>query len=583
MRMAKFSRASAAFVAAAMLATACSSDDPETPDETTTDSEDPGALPGEGYDWSDVRRRQAVSMAIDRQAITDVIFNGARVPADDWWPQVFAGYRGGCESLSYNPEMAKQLWDEAGGNAGPITFWFNSGSGHEEWIEAIANQLQQNLGVEEVAFEGAEFADYLDKLDAAEVDGPFRLGWGMDYPSPGNFLAVLHGTEGGFNRTGYSNPAFDEAAAAGDALPLEEAIPFYQQAADILCEDVPFSPIFFTSLNAVWSEGVDNVEFDAFQRLNLQKVTDTDGDGEISVYVCEPQARLTGVDNNDSCGNEVLNALFTGLVELDKESGELVNAVASSIETTDDGTTWEITLEEGWTFHDGTPVTAQDFVNAWNYGSFAPNASKNSYYYGIPSFGGYGDLQCGSREATQEDVDAEAATEVGEEIVDCETNPPPSTELSGLVVNDDLSFTVTLDAPFAQFPLLLLHGSFYPLPQSFFDAEDKTAWGDDPIGNGPFQMAEPWIHDVAINTTAYDAYAGTKPSFDTLTFTIYSEDTTGYNDLRAGNLDIMDTVPTAELGTYRDEFAGRFIEEGTGAFNYLGFPIDLDLVAEWAN
>lgn len=566
MRMAKISRASAAFIAAALLASACSSD-PETPgtgDPTASDSEPVAAS---DYDWTDVRRRQAVSMAIDRAAITEAVFNGARVPADDWWPQVFAGYReGACETLQYNPERAKELWDEAGGNAGTLTFWFNSGSGHEEWVEAISNQLKANLGVEEVAFQSLEFADYLDKLDAAEVNGPFRLGWGMDYPSPGNFLAVLHGTAGGFNRTGYSNPAFDEAAAAGDALSLEEAIPFYQAAGDILCEDVPFTPIFFTSLNGVWGEGVGNVEFDAFQRLNLQKVTDENGDGEISVYVCEPQAQLSGPDNNDSCGNEVLNALFTGLVELDKTSGELVNAVAASIETTDDGSTWEIALNDGWTFHDGTPVTASSFVDAWNYGAYGPNATKNSYYYSIPGFKGFADTQ-----------ETPGATEEDDPI------PPVAETIAGLTVVDDLHFTVELDAPFAQFPLLVLHGSFYPLPESFFAAEDKVAWGDNPVGNGPFKMNGAWEHDVAINTVAYDAFAGTKPSFDTLTFKIYSEDTTGYNDVRGGALDIMDTVPTAELASYRDEFAGRFAEEGTGSFNYLGFPIDLELVASWAH
>ncbi|MFT5223638.1 MAG: ABC-type oligopeptide transport system substrate-binding subunit, partial [Glaciecola sp.] len=385
MRMAKFSRVSAALLAGALVATACSSD----PDETTTDpsssdSETSTPVADSEYDWSDVRRRQAVSMAIDRQLIVDVIFNGTQTAADDFWPATFAGYRGGCENMEFNPERAKQLWDEAGGDAGPLTMWFNSGAGHEDWVEAAANMLKENLGIADVQFQSLEFADYLDKMDNAEVNGPFRLGWGMDYPSPGNFLAVLHGTAGGYNRTGYANPAFDELAAKGDALALADAIPFYQQASDILCEDMPFAPMRFGALQGVWGEGVSDVAFDAFDRLELGALTDANDDGEISMYICEPQAQLAGPINNDSCGNEVLNALFTGLVTLDSESGEVNNAVASSFESPDGGTTWNVALNDGWTFHDGSPVTASSFVDAWNWGAYGPNGAKNSYYYGIP-------------------------------------------------------------------------------------------------------------------------------------------------------------------------------------------------------
>ncbi len=561
MRMSKFSRTSAAVLSAALLATACSSDDPTTTDDGTDveapETDGPTAS-GDGYDWSDVNRRLAISMAIDRQEIVDVIFNGTQLAADNFWPATFAG-EASCENMAFNPEKAKQLWDEAGGDAGPITMWFNSGAGHEDWVEAAANMLKTNLGVADVQFQSMEFADYLDKMDNAEVDGPFRLGWGMDYPSPGNFLAVLHGTEGGYNRTGYSNPAFDEVAAAGDALPLAEALPFYEQAADILCADMPIAPMRFGALQGVWSENVAGVQFDAFDRLILNSLEDVDGDGEISMYVCEPQAQLAGPINNDSCGNEVLNALFTGLVSLDRESGELVNEVAESIETSDDGTNWTVKLKEGWTFHDGTAVTASSFVDAWNWGAYGPNGAKNSYYYSIPQFAGYSDLQ----------AEEEGAT-------------PAAAELSGLTVVSDNEFTIELDAPFAQLPLLFLHGSFSPLPKAFFDGEPE-AFGENPIGNGPFKMSAPWEHDVQIATEAFADYKGAKPSFSKMTFKIFSEVDTAYNELRANGLDIMDTVPAAELANYQDEFAGRFVSQSNTVLQYLGFPIDLELVSEWSS
>jgi oligopeptide transport system substrate-binding protein len=48
----------------------------------------------------------------------------------------------------------------------------------------------------------------------------------------------------------------------------------------------------------------------------------------------------------------------------------------------EDQVTWTVTLEEGWTFHDGTPVTAESFVDAWNWTACSPNAQAASYFFG---------------------------------------------------------------------------------------------------------------------------------------------------------------------------------------------------------
>jgi oligopeptide transport system substrate-binding protein len=566
MRSTKLRRTLGAFAVAALAATACSGGGGTTEEPTDTGTEtgtETGtAAPSGDYDWADVNRRRAVSMAINREEIATVIFNGARAPGDYWWPPTFPGYEGGsCANLEYNPEEAKTLWDEAGGDAGPITLWFNSGAGHDEWIEAVSNMLKDNLGVADVQFQSLEFADYLTKLDNAEIDGPFRLGWLMDYPSPENFLRPLHGTAGSSNHTGYSNPEFDDLVSQGDqAGDLEAGVPFYQQAADLLCEDVPFAPMFFGLLQGVYSENVDNVAFDAFQALEVTEVTDVDGDGIVSMYVCEPQNGLFGQMANETCGSEVVKALFTGLYSFDKESGELIfNGVGESIES-DDDQVWTITLKDGWTFHDGTAVTAQSFADAWNWAAYGPNAAQNNYFFS--GMEGYDALNPSP---------AEGETEAPE---------PETDQLSGLEVVDDLTLQVTLSAPFAQFPLQLLYNAFNPLPEAFFDM-GPDEFGEAPIGNGPFMIEGTWEHDVQIVTTAYDGYAGDAPQVDGITYKIYSQDTTGYNDVRSGALDIIDTIPTAEIPAAQSEFGDRYFEEATSSFNYLGFPIDLELAASW--
>ena len=168
-----------------------------------------------------------------------------------------------------------------------------------------------------------------------------------------------------------------------------------------------------------------------------------------------------------------------------KTGGVVYTGVADSI-TSEDSTTWTVILEDGWTFHGGIPVTAQSFVDAWNYTAYSPNGQAASHFFA--NVAGYEDLQ--------------APTDDAGELI----GEPAAKEMSGLAVVDDLTFTVTLGAPFAQWPVTIGYSAFYPLPESF--VEDPEAAGEQPVGNGPFQADEPFEPGVDITLTRYDEYAG---------------------------------------------------------------------------
>ncbi len=229
--------------------------------------------------FSDPNLRKAFSMAVDRQAIVDAIRIGD-APADAFVSPVVAGYReGACgEACTFDPEEAKRLFDEAGGYDGTLTLWFNSGAGHEEWMEAVANQLRENLGIQDVEFESLDFAQYLPRLQEQDITGPYRLGWVMDYPSPQNYLENLLYTDASSNYTGWSNEEFDSLIDQGNAAgSIEEGIEFYNQAEDILAEEVPNMPMFFDQLSAAHSENVTNVQFDAQENLDYVAIEVTEG------------------------------------------------------------------------------------------------------------------------------------------------------------------------------------------------------------------------------------------------------------------------------------------------------------------
>jgi ABC-type oligopeptide transport system substrate-binding subunit len=271
--------------------------------------------------------------------------------------------------------------------------------------------------------------------------------------------------------------------------------------------------------------------------------------GTFSVHIGEPE-HLIPQNTNESEGSEVLNALFTGLVTYDQKTTDVQlgdnapNAHAQSI-TSDDQTNWTIKLKPGWTFHNGEPVDAASYVRAWNAGALSTNAYGNSYFF--ENIVGYGDLQ--------------AAKEGAE---------PKAKELSGLKVVDDTTFTVQLNAPFSQFPLTVGYNAFFPLPKSY--EADPKAYEEQPVGNGPFQMDGPWAHNQSIKVKRFANYKGTAAKADAVEFKIYSEINTAFNDLLAGNLDIMDDIPPEQLATAKKQFGDRYLERSSSSFTYIGFP-----------
>ncbi|MFE7562404.1 ABC transporter substrate-binding protein [Kitasatospora sp. NPDC057500] len=270
------------------------------------------------------------------------------------------------------------------------------------------------------------------------------------------------------------------------------------------------------------------------------------GGGTIAVQLGEPQHGLIPQNTAESEGAEVLNALFAGLVEYDNKTNEPKLRVAESIESPD-SKVWTIKLKDGYTFHNGEKVTAQSFVDAWNWGANQDNAAE-----GLPFFA---------------KIDGSADLAPGKD------KKPATDKLKGLTVVDDKTFTVTLTNPFSQFKTMLGYNAFYPLPKAFF--QDKKSFEEAPIGNGPFQMDGKWEHNQQIKVKRYDNFpaADGKAKLQGVTFKIYDKLETAYNDLRADNIQATDKLPISAMGTVKGEFGDRYIYKPESGVGYIGFPI----------
>lgn len=226
--------------------------------------------------FKDKRIRQALSMSIDRKGIIDAVFDGRFTPAQGFVAPTFNGYRPVCSQYcTQDAAKAKQLLAEAGGwKGGKLTLWANAGAGHEKWLQAVGDQIKAALGIDYEIKANLQFPEYLATADAKKFTGPFRLGWGPDYPVMETYLKPLYGTGASSNNSTYANPEFDKLMAEGDAAPDEAAaIKKYQEAEDLVAEDLPVIPMWFSKVAALYGENVDTFVWNKISDAEYGKIT----------------------------------------------------------------------------------------------------------------------------------------------------------------------------------------------------------------------------------------------------------------------------------------------------------------------
>jgi oligopeptide transport system substrate-binding protein len=215
--------------------------------------------------FDEVKVRQAISMAIDRELIIEQVLNGlAERSTDIPTPPIPGSRDDACDYCEHDPEQAKQLLEESGVDPSGTTiqYYFNADAGHDAWVEAAARQVQETLGFD-YKLNSTEWAQYLELLDAQDFKGPFRLGWSLDYPSPENYLRPIVGTGGDSNYTGYSNTELDNLIEQGDqADSVEESYEFYHQAGDIALEEMPILPMWSGVTAIAASDEITDVRYD---------------------------------------------------------------------------------------------------------------------------------------------------------------------------------------------------------------------------------------------------------------------------------------------------------------------------------
>lgn len=214
-------------------------------------------------------RRQALSYAINREEIAKVVFNGTRQPAKGYAPPVIEGFKAdipGNEVLTYDPTKAKDLWAQAEkikpyDGSKPLQIASNTDGGNKEWVDAVANNFKNNLGIQAEIQPFAKFAEVLNLRKSQTLPGLTRAGWQGDYPSLYNFLGPVWATGASSNYEKYSNPDFDKLLKEGlAAKSTQEASDKFNQAQEVLFKDLPGLPLWDQNKPIVWSNHVVKAE-----------------------------------------------------------------------------------------------------------------------------------------------------------------------------------------------------------------------------------------------------------------------------------------------------------------------------------
>jgi len=200
--------------------------------------------------FTDVRLRKALSYALDRNVVTDMLLGQGQKPAYFLTPEITANFDPvmpayGKLTQKERIAEAKKLLAEAGyGKDNPLSFslLYNTSENHKKIAAAVQSMWKKELGVD-VTLENQEWKTYLDTKDQGNFDVA-RAAWCGDYNEASTFLTLM---ESGNMTAGhhYANDAYDAIIdSALKSTSEEERSKIYLEAEAKLTKDMPIIPVY---------------------------------------------------------------------------------------------------------------------------------------------------------------------------------------------------------------------------------------------------------------------------------------------------------------------------------------------------
>ncbi|ACV09575.1 ABC transporter substrate-binding protein [Jonesia denitrificans] len=197
----------------------------------------------------------------------------------------------------------------------------------------------------------------------------------------------------------------------------------------------------------------------------------------------EPTSLQRNVGGSSGISETTTRNVYEGLTSID-DSGEVINTLARDVEVSDDGLTYTFTLQDGVTFHDGTPLTSKDA--AWSVSEIISETSQAARA---------NDLRV----------------------------------ITDIATPDDATLVLTLDRPTQSLLFFLA---------SVTIVKDGDTENTSDNGTGPYQLEE-WVQGSHMTLVRNDSYWGEPAQADEVTFQFYEDETAMNNALLTGQLDLV--------------------------------------------
>lgn len=271
------------------------------------------------------------------------------------------------------------------------------------------------------------------------------------------------------------------------------------------------------------------------------------GDQVLSVCLASEPASLDPALNSAVDGATMINHLFSGLAKWGQDASgnlelqpdcaeELVEGVVN-----DDGTvTYTYTLKDGLTWSDGQPVTAGDFVFAWNRAISPETAADYGYMFEV--------------------VDGYADGKLNVNAV------------------DDKTLEVTLANTVAYWNELLAFPTYMPVRE---DVVSNEAWATDPstfVNNGAYTMTG-WEHNSVITLTKRDDYYNAaNVTMNEINFYLSDDANNQLANFENGDWQFIDDVPTNEIASLKDKYPDEFVTAGQLGTYYVCWNVNENIL-----
>ncbi len=327
----------------------------------------------------------------------------------------------------------------------------------------------------------------------------------------------------------------------------EKRTELYHKAEDLLMSTGTIVPLYYYTDIYMKKENVDGFfgtpsGFKSFKYATVGGKTDN-----INICLASEPDTIDPAKNSSVDGATIILHTFAGLVGYN-EKGEFVADLATELpkpKTVDGGVTYTFTIKDGAKWTNGDPVTAEDFIYAWNRAAFGEDGLEFDYGYLFEIVSGY---------------------------------DKGALDLVASADGKQLTVKLPVDVPY--FFELCAFPTFMPVNKKAVEA-DKAGWATDPatyVCNGPYKV-ESWDHNSKIVLVKNPDYVGAADvKMEKITNYLSDDDTNILASFKSGAYDFIDSVPNDEIPNLKQSNPKEFFVTGQLGTYYVIFNNNTDLV-----